>query len=53
MTTQEEVTVARGDFMVGEDTTKIDTIHPEDQDVGATIKMAILVQAIHLRTKST
>lgn len=41
MTTQEEVIVVRGDSMVGEDTTKVDskTIHPEDQDVGVVIKM--------------
>ena len=40
-TTQEEVIIARGDSIVGEDTTKVDskTIHPEDQDVGAVIKM--------------
>ena len=43
MTTQEEVTVAEGDFMVREDTIKIDTIHPEDQDARVAIKMAILV----------
>ena len=52
-TTQEEVTTSGEDFMVGEDTNKIDTIHPEDQDARATIKMAILVQIFHIRTKST
>ena len=51
--THEEVTVAGGYFMVGEDTIKIDTIHPEDQDAGAAIKMAILVQTVHIRTKLT
>ena len=43
MATQEEVTVARGDFMVGVGTIKIDTIHPEVQNAGVSITMAILV----------
>ena len=55
MVTQEEVIAVGGDSTVGEDTIKIDTktIHPEDQDAGATIKMAILVHTVHIRTKST
>ena len=42
-TTQEEVIVVGGDFMVREDTIKIDTIYQEDQNAGAAIMMAILV----------
>ena len=53
MATQEEVIAAVGDFMVGVGTIKIDTIHPEDQNDGATITMAILVQTVHIRTRST
>ena len=51
--THEEVTVARGDFMVGAGTIKIDTIHPEAQNAGVATMMAILVQTIHIRTRST
>jgi hypothetical protein len=51
--TQEEVIEARRDSTVREDTIDTKTIHPEDQDVGAAIKMVILVQTIHIRTKST
>ena len=51
--TQEEVTVAGGDFMVGAGTMKIDIIHPKVQNVGVAITMAILVQTIHIRTRST
>ena len=41
MATQEEVIEVRGDSMVGEDTTKVDskTTHLEGQDVGVVIKM--------------
>ena len=53
MTTQEEVTVARGDFMVGAGTIKIDTIHPEVQNAGVAITMAILVQIVHIWTRLT
>ena len=52
-TTQEEVTATEGDFMVGVGTIKIDTIHPEVQNVGVAITMAILVQTVHIRTRST
>jgi hypothetical protein len=51
--THEEVIVARGDFMVGVGTIKIDTIHPEAQNVGVATTMAILVQTVHIRTRST
>ena len=53
MATHEEVTAARGDFMVGAGTIKIDTIHPEAQNVGVVVMMAILVQIVHIRTRST
>ena len=43
MTTQEEVTTAGGDFMVKAGTIKTDTIHPEVQNAGVAITMAILV----------
>ena len=52
-TTQEEVTTARGDFMVGASTIKIDIIHLEAQNAGVAITMAILVQTVHIRTRST
>jgi hypothetical protein len=42
-TTQEEVTAVRGDFMVGAVTIKTETIHPEVQNFGVAITMAILV----------
>jgi hypothetical protein len=51
--TQEEVTVVEGDFMVGAGTIKTYTIHPEVQNVGVAITMAILVQTVHIRTRST
>ena len=51
--TQEEVTMAGGDFMVGAGTIKIYTIHPEAQNVGVSIMMAILVQTVHIRTRLT
>ena len=53
MATQEEVTSAGGDFMVGAGIIKINIINPKDQNVGVTITMAILVQTIHIRTRST
>ena len=52
-TTQEEVTVAGGDFMVRVGIIKIDTIHPKVQNAGVAITMAILVQTVHIRTRST
>ena len=52
-TTQEEVTAAEGDFMIGAGTIKTDTIHPEVQNAGVAITMAILVQTVHIRTRST
>lgn len=51
--THEEVTAAGGDFMVRADTIKTDTIHPEAQNAGVAITMAILVQVVHIRTRST
>jgi hypothetical protein len=51
--TQEEVIAARGDFMVGVGIIKTYTIHPEVQNVGVVITMAILVQTVHIRTRST
>ena len=51
--THEEVTAAGGDFMVEAGTIKTYTIHPEAQNVGAAIMMAILVQIVHTRTRST
>ena len=41
--TQEEVTAAGGDFMVNVGTIKTYTIHPEVQNAGVSITMAILV----------
>ena len=52
-TTQEEVTAAGGYFMVGAGTIKIDTIHLEAQNVGSAIMMVILVQTVHISTRST
>ena len=52
-TTHEEVTVAGGDFMVGAGTIKTNIIHPEAQNVGVATMMAILVQTVHIRTRST
>ena len=42
-TTHEEVTMVGGDFMVGAGTIKTYTIHPEAQNAGVSITMAILV----------
>ena len=51
--TQEEVTAAGGDFMVGVGTIKIDTIYPEAQNARVATTMAILVQTVHIRTRLT
>ena len=40
-------------FMVKAGTIKIDIIHPEVQNAGASITMAILVKTVHIRTRST
>ena len=53
MAIHEEVTVAKGDFMVEVGTIKTDTIHPEAQNDGVAITMAILVQTVHIRARST
>ena len=53
MATHEEVTTVRGNFFVGADTIKIDTIHSEAQNARVAITMAILVQTVHIRTRST
>ena len=53
MATQEEVTAIEGDLMVGAGTIKIDAIHPGDQNAGDAITMAMLVQTVHIRTRST
>ena len=53
MATHEEVTAAEGDFMVRAGTIKTNTIRPEVQNVGVAITMAILVQTVHIRTRST
>ena len=53
MVTQEEVIAAKGDSTVREDKINTKIIHLEDQDIGAAIKMVILVHTVHIRTKST
>ena len=51
--THEEVTAAGGYFMVEAGTIKTYAIHPEVQNARVAITMAILVQTVHIRTRST